>query len=173
MTELRQWAAQWGDIASIGGIILTVAGFVVAIIGIWRSKSAADQARQAAEDARDNIARYAAITDLAAAMTIMEEIKRLQRNGVWPVLPERYSELQRLLTAIRESNIGLSEAQRQKLERAIETFAESEKKVDRAIVAKTDPPNPAKLNDIVSGQIAEVHVVLLSLQQAQISRQQP
>lgn len=173
MTELRQWAMQWGDIASIVGVILTVGGFIVAFIGIWRSKSAAERARQAAEDARDSIARYDAITDLAAAMTIMEEIKRLQRNGVWTVLAERYSELQRRLTAIRESNVGLSEAQRQKLEKAIETFAESEKKVDRAVLAKADPPNPAKLNDIVSGQIAEVHVVLLSLQRVQTSRQQP
>jgi len=76
MTELRHWATQWGDIASIAGVLLSIAGFIVVIIGIWRSKSAADQARQAAEDTRDSVARYDAITDLAAAMTIMEEIRR-------------------------------------------------------------------------------------------------
>jgi hypothetical protein len=165
MTELRQWAMQWGDIASIVGALLTFIGFVIAIIGISRSKSAAEQAKKAAEEARDSISRYDAIADLSAAMTIMEEIKRLQRNGVWTVLPERYSELQRRLRAKKESEINISEAQRQKLEVAIGTFADSERKVERAVFGNVGPPNPAKLNDIISGQIAEVHVVLLALQQ--------
>jgi hypothetical protein len=79
MTKLQQW----GDFASMFGVLLTVAGFGVTILGVWRSKSAAVQAKNAAEDTRDSIARYDAIADLSAAMAVMEEIKRLQRNEVW------------------------------------------------------------------------------------------
>ena len=164
MTDLRQWATQWGDIASLLGVFLTIAGFIVTIIVVWRSKSAAEQAKQAAEDTRDSIARYDAVADLAAAMTIMDEIKRLQRNGVWAVLPDRYSELQRRLTGIKTAHADLSETQRQNLEEAVGTFARLEKKVERAVIANMAPPNPAKLNDVVSGQIEVIHVVLLSLQ---------
>ena len=164
MTELRQWAAQWGDIASIFGVLLAIVGFALTLVGVWRSKSAADQAKQAAEDARDSIARYNAIVDLTAAMAIMEEIKRLQRNAAWAVLPDRYAELQRRLTAIRSAHVSLSEGQRQTLTAAIGAFAELERRVDQAVFAKTVPSNPAKLNYLVSGQIDEVHVVLLSLQ---------
>lgn len=164
MTEFRQWATQWGNIASICGVFLTVFGFIATIIGVWRSKSAAEEAKKAAEDTRDSIARYDAIADLAAALTIMDEIKRLQRNGVWAVLPDRYSELQRRLTAIKTAYVDLTETQRPKLQEAVENFADSERKVERAVFANTTPPNPAKLNEIVSGQIDEVHVVLLSLQ---------
>jgi len=164
MTDLRQWATQWGDIASIFGVLLAVAGFGVTIFAVWRSKSASEQAKKAAEDTRDSIARYNAIVDLSAAMTIMDEIKRFQRHGVWAVLPDRYSELRRRLTSIKAAHVNLSEGQRQTLEKAVGTFANLERKVERAVFAGAAPPNPPKLNDIVSGQIEEVHVVLVSLQ---------
>jgi phosphoglycerate-specific signal transduction histidine kinase len=140
MTELRHWATQWGDIASIVGVLLTIAGFIVTIIIVWRSKSAAEHASQAARDTRDSIARHNAIVDLTAAMTIMDEIKRLQRNGVWAVIPDRYSQLRQRLTAIKAAHADLSDAQRQKLEEAVGTFARLERKVDRAVLENTTPP---------------------------------
>jgi hypothetical protein len=93
MTEFRDWAAQWGDIASVAGFLLSVVGFAVTIVGVWRAKSAAEQARQAAVAARESIAHYDAIADLSSAMAIMDEIKRLQRSGIWPLLPDRYANL--------------------------------------------------------------------------------
>jgi hypothetical protein len=164
MSELRQWATRWGDIASVIGVVLTILGFGVTIFGVWRSKSAAKEASQAATAARDSISRYDAIADLAAAMSIMDEIKRLQRNAIWAVLPDRYSELRRRLIAIKSSRAALSDAQHQKLEETVETFADLERRIERAVAASGSPPNPAKLNDIVSGQIDEVHAILLSLQ---------
>jgi hypothetical protein len=103
MAEFRAWAAEWGDVASVLGFILSVIGFTVTIFGVWWSKSAAEQARQAAVAVRESIANYDAIADLASAMAIMDEIKRLQRHGVWPILPDRYAELRRRLGAIQGS----------------------------------------------------------------------
>lgn len=76
------------------------------------------------------------------------------------------SELRRCLVAIKASDVQLSDNQQQKLQLAIETFADLEKRVERAALAHGAPPNPAKLNDIVSSQIDEVHAVLLSVQQS-------
>src|SRR5712691_311026 len=164
MNDLRTWAAQWGNLASIIGFCLTIIGFAIAIFGIWRSKTAAEQARLAAISARDSLIRYGAIADLSSAIATMGEIKRHQRQSAWAVLPDRYSELRRCLVTIKASDIQLTDHQHQTLQLAIETFANLEKRVERAALATGAPPNPAKLNDIVSGQIDEVHAVLLSIQ---------
>jgi len=165
MTELRAWAAEWGDIASVAGLFLTVIGFGITIFGVWRSKTAAEQARQAAIATRESIANYDAVADLASAMAIMEEIKRFQRHGVWFVLPDRYSELRRRLVTIRRSQTRLTEVDRQTLQAAIEKFAQLEQTIDRAVANSRTPPRPDKLNDIVAGQIDEVHAVLLTLRE--------
>jgi len=171
MNELHAWASQWGNTASILGLALTILGFAVTIFGVWRSKNAAEQARQAATATREGIAHYDAIADLSSATAIMDEIKRLQRHGAWTVLPDRYAELRRRLVALKSSGARLSDQQQQTVQGAIEIFAVLERRVDRAAAANSAPPNPAKLNDIVSGQIDNVHAVLLSLQRALRSEQ--
>ena len=164
IAEFRAWAAEWGDIASVIGFGLTIIGFAITIFGVWRSKSAAEQARQAAITARESIAQYDVIADLSAAMAIMDEIKRHQRQGTWSILPDRYSDLRRRLATIRGSQARLSESQRQILQLAIGKFADQERVVERAIANGVAPPRPDKLNEVVSSQIDEVHAVLLALQ---------
>ncbi len=166
MDELRSLATTWGDLASIAGLGLTLVGFVVTIVGVWRSRAAAEAARRAAESTQASIAQYDAIADLSAAAAIMDEIKRLQRYGVWGVLPDRYGDLRRKLVALKSSGAQLTDAQRQVFQGAIETFADLERRVERAASASAAPPNPAKLNDIVSGQIDEVHAVLVAVQRS-------
>jgi hypothetical protein len=151
IAEFRAWAADWGDIASVVGLLLTLIGFGVTIFGVWRSKGAAEQARQAAEAVRASIANYDVVADLSSAMAIMEEIKRHQRQRTWSILPDRYSDLRRRLVTIRGSQAQLSEGQRQTLQLAIEKFADQERIVERAIASGVAPPRPDKLNDIVSG----------------------
>ncbi len=115
MKELQEWAAPWGDLTSVVGLLLSLVGFAVTIVQVRRAKSAAEQARQAA------------IADLSSAMAVMDEIKRLQRNGIWPLLPDRYSELRRRLIAIRQSHAQLTEEQRESLSVTIDRFAELER----------------------------------------------
>lgn len=171
MDSLRNWASQWGDLASIAGLGLTIVGFVVTIVGVRRSRAAAEAARLAAEATQASIAQYDAIADLSAAAAIMDEIKRLQRHGAWGVLPDRYGELRRRLVALKGSAAQLTEAHRQVFQSAIETFADLERRVERAASAAVPPPNPAKLNDIVSGQIDALHAVLLAMQRLLRSQQ--
>lgn len=166
MSDLQSWANEWGNLASIVGVLLAIVGFVVTIAGVWRSKRASEQAREAARATRESIAQYDAIADLSAAMAIMDEIKRLQRHAAWSVLPDRYSELRRRLVSIKASHAQVGDGARQTLQATIETFADLERRVERAVAAQIPPVNPAKLNDIVSGQIDEVHAVLLALQRA-------
>lgn len=163
MAEFRAWATQWSDVINLAGLALTLIGFAITIFGVWRSKGAAEQARDAAMAARETIAHYDVVADLSSAMAIMDEIKRHQRHGAWTVLPDRYATLRRRLVAIKGSQADLSDTQRQTLQGSIETFADLERRVERAVSVGHAPPNPPKFNEIVSAQIDEVHAVLLSL----------
>src|SRR5271170_5972025 len=97
----------WGDLAS-------VLGFTLTIWFVWRAKTAAEQARDAAEEVRDQISRFDTVAELSAAITIIEEIMRLQRTQaweiVWDIVLDRHSTLRSHLV---RSQAGIeSEAQR-------------------------------------------------------------
>lgn len=93
MNSFRNWAANWGDIASVVGLLLTVLGFVVSIVSILRTKSVAEGVRSAVGQVSKQLAQKGAISDLASAISTMDELKRLQRSSAWAALPDRYSEL--------------------------------------------------------------------------------
>lgn len=70
----------WGDIASVIGLALTV----------WlaaRAKTAAEQARDAAEQVRDQMTALDSLSEISAAIALLDELKNLQRLRVWDLLP--------------------------------------------------------------------------------------
>ena len=164
MEQLQSWAACWGDLASIVGTGLSLIGFMLTIAAVWRSKRAAEGAQRAAEATRTSFAQYDAVADLSAATALMDEIRRLQRLRAWPILPDRYAELRRKLVALKGSAAKLTDEQRQTFQGTVETFADLERRIERAISTSAMPPNPAKLNEIVSTQIDRVQAVLLAVQ---------
>jgi hypothetical protein len=101
---LLSWIRQYGiaDWASIVGIAISVVGFIFTLIGVSRSKRAAIQAAAAARAARDEIRLLDTIVDFSAAITTLEEIKRLHRqNDAWQILPDRYATIRKMLIQLR------------------------------------------------------------------------
>jgi hypothetical protein len=82
LEQIMQFASQWGDLSSIVGLFLAIIGFGFTLWGVWRSKSAAEAARDAAQKAKDAIVHLQTIMDFSAAIIMMEEIKRLHRVSV-------------------------------------------------------------------------------------------
>lgn len=165
MRAILAWAAVWGDAASLMGLAVALVGFALTLVNVARSRSAAERAEQAANNARQSIRYVTSIAELASALAILEEIKRLQRQNAWPVIPDRYSILRLKLISIRSTTTLITEDQRQVLQDAIVQLAELEQKVERALARNTTPPNPAKLNEIVSSLLGQIHLVLSDLQQ--------
>jgi hypothetical protein len=100
-------AKHWGDLASVAGVALTV--WIA-----WLAKTAAEQARDAAEEVRDQISRFDTVAELSAAITIIEEIMRLQRTQaweiVWDIVLERHSICGGILCGVsRVSRVKLCE----------------------------------------------------------------
>jgi hypothetical protein len=91
---------------------------LLAIWFAWRAKTAAEQVR-------DQISCLDTIAELSAAITIIEEIMRLQRTQaweiVWDIVLDRYATLQSHLSRSK-GGAGLTEAHRASIQTAILRF---------------------------------------------------
>ena len=152
----------WGGVASVAGIFLTIGGFIWTLIGVYRSKNAAQQAKEAAEKARDDIFHASAMVELTAAMSAMQEIKRLQRDEAWSLLLDRYSTLRASLISIRAARPNLTEEHKTTIQGAIAQIRMIEDKVERALAAD-QKPSVAKLNAIIADQLDNLSEVLGAL----------
>jgi hypothetical protein len=156
---------RWGNVASVFGLLASLIGFAITIWQVWRSREAAQMAEDAALKVRDAILRFDTVERFSAAITIMEEIKRLHRASAWQLLPDRYSSLRGLLITIRSSNPGLPNHSQSSLQGAIQHFSDIEKRVEKALANGSAPPDIAKLNGIVSAQIDKLSELLTAIKQ--------
>jgi len=79
---------------------VTLIGFCLTLVGVWRSKSAAERAERAVIEVQQDIRRIDTVTELSAAISAMNEIKALQRKGAWEILPDRYAALRKALITV-------------------------------------------------------------------------
>lgn len=153
------FADHWGDLASVVGLVIV----------IWASltaKNAAEQARDAARQVKERIATLDTLADVSAALGIMEEIKRLQRAGAWPIALDRYSTLRRHLVRVERMNPGLTDQQRQDVLRSVAQLHRAEVKVERGTLAGARALNLASVNRVVSNEIDRMERVMIAIKQA-------
>lgn len=155
----------WGDLASVFGVAVSLVGFVYTLKQVTRSKEAAQRAEQAALSTRAKILMADTVMDLSSAIAMMEEIKRLHRNGEWNQLPDRYSALKTLLISIRTSSGKLSAEHSTSLLSSVQHFNDIEQRVERALARGKTPSNVSRLNEIVSLQLDRTHEILAVLKQ--------
>ncbi len=151
-----------GNVVNLIGLVITIAGFVVTIINVRKSKTAAEQAREATLKVREDIQRIDMVSDLSKALTIMEEIRRLHRERTWIILPDRYSELKRLLISIKATNINLSAQQKVTIQATIQHFTTIASEIEKALLEKKEPNIP-KLNTIIAKQVDELGEILVEV----------
>lgn len=152
-----------GGVAAVTDFFISVIGFGLAVRGSWKAQTAAEQAAEAARAARDAIGRFDTLVDFSAAITTLDEIKRMHRQGdSWALLPDRYSMIRKLLVQLRSSNVLLNDDQKSVIQNALTNLVEIEKQVERAL---DDPTTlkPAKFNAIISDDIDRLMSVLTQL----------
>jgi hypothetical protein len=156
---------QIGDLAGIAGVVISVTGFVATLVGVVKSKNAAQSAEEAAKTTRESVRSLDAILEFSTTISALEEIKRLQRQGAWAILPERYAAARKLLILFRESGVELSDTERASIQEAIVNFKDLESKIDKL----HDTPerlNSSRLNSIISEQIDNLIVVLSTIKKS-------
>jgi hypothetical protein len=154
----------WGDVAS-------VLGFALTIWFAWRAKTAAEQARDAADEVRDQISRFDTTAELSAAITIIEEIMRLQRTQaweiVWDIVLDRHAILRGHLV---RSQAGIeSEALRASVRDMIGHFRIMVGEIERARTEKEQSKlDTAAFNQRLSDQIEMLEKVRIDVKKAGI-----
>jgi hypothetical protein len=167
LEQLLKYIAEhhWGELANILSLAVSLIGFVATLWNLIRAKRAAQRAEEAVKRMREMLRRSDTIMEVALAIRIMEEVKRLHWNGEWRALLDRYTSLRTSLIGIRSANPHLKEDQQAILTGAINQFRDIENKVARAIEANTAPPKVSRLNSIVSSQIDRLAEVLGTIRQ--------
>lgn len=156
----------WGDAASIVGVLISIIGFAITIVGLAKSKSAAKRAAEAVGDVRQQLSLQNVATDLTTLMSDIEEIKLLDRFGAWDAMPIRYAAVRKRLFTIKGNHPGLSKAQKASIQGVIEQFRAIEEIVETALAAKQSPPDVASLNKLATERSDKLTAVLVVVQQA-------
>jgi hypothetical protein len=153
----------WGDIASVIGLIITIISFIVILINVLRSRRAAEQAKIAVAQVRDDLSKVDTVAEFSTALSAMEEIRRLHRKDAWEILPDRYSSLRKSLISIRSSNPDMLKEYKKAFQSAIQIFSSIEDQVEVALSQKKSPPDAAELNKVISIQIDKLQEILIEM----------
>lgn len=137
-------ASMWGDITddllTLVSLGLTLIGFGFTIVNVLRAKRAAKAAQDAVDDVRGDILRIDTVAEFSSALRVMEEIKRLQRQKMWDILPDRYASLRQSLVEIRGANTDLPDHQKAALQSSIVTIRGIENQIEKALEPSEDTP---------------------------------
>jgi hypothetical protein len=164
LTSIAGWTISYlADVATLVGLGVTIVGFVVTIINVLKSKSAAERAERAAQEARSNLLRVDSIALISSIIAGLEDVKRLHRSGSWQGMPERYGVQRRMLISVRAGNLTLRDAQKTTLQSAIQQLSAMEKQIEEHLANPGNAPDIANLNGIISKQADKLTQLLTEL----------
>ena len=160
----------WGDLAGIGGVIISIVGFGFTLFGLARSKrvsqitaEATQKTAEAISDVRSRLLLQETALDLTALTNEIEEIKHFHRLGIWGAMPGRYSAIRRRLFAVKENCPFLTKAQKTSIQGVVQQFKLIEETVETALAQKQVPDNVALLNKVASEQSDKLTIVLMTI----------
>ena len=160
------WAKYFGHMASVLGLVVSVVGFVWTIRIAKESKSAAERAEEAADEARQSIQKFDAIVEVSQAVTVLTEIMDLHRKGDWPALPSRYTKLRGMLVSVRNSSSTVTDAQRARLAGVLQQVIAIDQKIEACLHSKKNdvgPPRPMSLMAVLKSQLDHLNDTLVEL----------
>lgn len=164
----------WFDWYSVIGTTITIGAFAITIHQIAQTKVVVREAKEyaalaerAANKAVAELRRFEAVVDFSAVISILHEVRRLQRDHVWAALPERYSEARSLLISAREAAKQLNETQKSKIQNAIVNFRELENLV------QSFSPDYEKIpaNDMIKQLLSDIDDIVEIFHQVRLSNE--
>lgn len=115
---------------SLSGIALTIVGFLITIYAAFKAKNAAEAAKASAEAAVGKMLKIEIISEIAGALQLIDELKRLHRSNAIEVIPDRYSGLRAKLIAIRECDLLCSDRDQTSIQDVITRVSALERALD-------------------------------------------
>ena len=138
--------SHWGNLASVIGVVVSVAGLAWAVIEARRARSAAQAAEQATLETKDNIAHHLLVIDLERAIGLIQRLKSLHRDGRWEVALEQYQVLRAMISAIARQCPASETELRERLSKATVSISEMELQVEAWVVYRSQPIDIVELN---------------------------
>lgn len=144
------------------GLALSALGVFLAYRSLRRTRQAAEAAKGAVTQLKQEIGRFESVAACAAVLAMLSEIKRHQRNGAWQLLPDRYSDLRRSLSEIRGST-PLSQEQQQAVQAALVQLRGIEEQIERHLVIEDSKLDIPRLNKVVSKQADRITEIIIAI----------
>jgi hypothetical protein len=123
------------EIVGTLGFVVTIIGFIVTIINLKKVKSATQKAGEAVQQVKDSISAVNTLSDVSAAIMILDEIKRLHRSKSWEITLDRYAHLRRSLSSIDHQSHNLSDNHHKCIQETILYLSELEFTVEKSLEA--------------------------------------
>lgn len=121
----------WGGLVGVAGVVVSLAGFWIAIWQIRRTRTAAQAAEGAARETRGSLARNLTLGDLSGAREQIQRLKETHRAGEWQRALFTYPLLRRALADIRTRHGSLQAPHRQGIQTGIQELSLMEDEVER------------------------------------------
>ncbi|MCJ2091438.1 hypothetical protein MKK67_02780 [Methylobacterium sp. J-072] len=157
---------QIGDLTGVIGLAISLFGFAATLVGVYKSKTAAERAEQAARSTRESIRFFETVVDFSGVIAMLEDIKRGHRQEQWLLLLDRYAAIRKVLVTLRAANVDLSADQQSVIQSALANISIIERDVEAGL---NDPSSlqSAHFNQIVSQDIDRLLTVLVEIKSAQ------
>lgn len=139
----------WGSIASVVGVAVSLLGFWAAVVAMKRAgkaRDAAAAAQEASQEARTTVTRIITSVDLDRAIALIQRLKLLHRDGKWEASSGHYQDLRQMLVDIGARHPEPSQELRETLRLATAQISAIEMSVDRALSDHNDPRGAANFN---------------------------
>lgn len=157
----------FGDGASVLGVLISLIGFAITLDSLARSKRTAEKVAEAVKEVRQRLTLQNTAGDLETLMKDIQEIKSLHRLGAWDALPIRYTSIRHGLVLIKSAPM-LTELQRASVQGIIEQFKTIDGIVEKALASGKPPKNVVLLNQIAADQSDKLTQLLISVKNWEI-----
>ena len=141
----------FSDWLGLAGIIVSLLGFGVAIWQLWKVKTAAESARDAAQSAKDGIRRLDSIVGFTSVSRSIDEIKEACRRDDFERLPMLFDQARKSLITARENSPTVGTTDNQTIQKSLSFFKMMELEMvknDTAILSQNKPKYIKTLIDI-------------------------
>lgn len=133
-----------GASASILGVLVALVGFWITIVNVKRSRRAARRAESAANQALEGVRRVDTVQNLSKAISIVEEMQRLNRTKEWKVLLDRHSTFRNILIEVRGSTPNLNDEHKKDILAGINHSQAMSHKIEVALDKEESPGGTPK-----------------------------
>jgi hypothetical protein len=88
---------EYGNIASVVGLFVSIAGFMFTLYQVWKTRKAAEKAQEIAREALNRVGHQLLAAQINTALTIGQEIGNFCSSKQWNLAIDRCRQLQILL----------------------------------------------------------------------------